>query len=91
MTNIITYCGNCPFNVPGGEHSPYCNHPLSNNKSLTLLNKYIDNNNLPIDKTTNKQYHHETTIIPSWCPLKSLNKINIGIIVDIQLDDQLFD
>ena len=103
MENKITYCEDCPFNVSGGEYSGYCNHPLApegydkNDEPLAQQKSIhydfgVPENKMPKTNTTSYGYYHfETNVIPKWCPLRQLSQINIGIIIKINLDKQLFE
>ena len=102
----ITQCEDCPFNVPGGEYSGYCNHPQAptepkpaedwmdypNEQKSIHYDLGVEEKDMPkTDKTTYGHYHFETNAIPIWCPLKDLKTINIGIEMVIDLDPVLFE
>ena len=107
MIEPITYCGNCPMNVPGGEYSGYCNHPCVDSdyvdKSTGQEWKGRNNEQKSIhydldiseanmpQKKSGNKYHFETNAIPLWCPLRELKSINIGIEIGVDLDSALFE
>jgi hypothetical protein len=95
----ITCCENCPFNVPGGEYDGYCNHPLApnensfdNNQKSICYDLGVSKENMPkTNKTSWGTYHYDTNAIPTWCPLRDLKTIDIGVKVSINLDNQLYE
>lgn len=70
----ITGCSDCPF--ISGEQEDFCNHPLSPLERGPINLKYVDN-----------RWVLEN---PKYCPLRSLKQIDIGCIVEIDLDTNLF-
>ncbi len=106
MQTEITQCEDCPFNVPGGEYSGYCNHPCAplepkppedwmsypNEQKIIHHDLGVKEEDMPkTDKTDWGRYHFETNAIPKWCPLRALESINIGVEMKINLDKQLFE
>lgn len=92
-TKEITRCGTCPFNNSNGEYGDTCNHPLNNNFNLESPDDYPN----PIEKISTEEtswgfYHDETCMIPKTCPLRNINKINLGNFeMSINLDNRLFE
>lgn len=97
--NKITQCENCPFNVPGGEYDGYCNHPQApsekegDNFQKSIYYDYgVKEGDMPKTDTTSwGRYHFETNAIPTWCPLRNLKSIDIGVKAIVDLDKQLFE
>jgi len=76
----ITSCNNCPF--IGGGDLPFCQHPLihqdpKKNFKNELEGVHIGNGMYPL-------------MNPPFCPLRPLKQIDIGCIVEIDLDTNLF-
>ena len=91
----IYSCESCPFNVPGGEYEGYCNHPTKgreNEQKSIFYDFNVAIDDMPKTNTTNwGKYHFETNAIPTWCPLRNVSTINIGVEMKVKLDQQLFE
>lgn len=85
----INTCNDCPMHNFDSEYGSFCNHPLApQNNALA----FCDNaENIKTDFTPYGHYHHETHLIPLWCPIKTLSFIDIGIKMPIRFDERLFE
>lgn len=90
--NTITNCDNCPFYTGPGEYDEVgkCTHPLNHSNPFSLESMLRDKRKTLNPKSSYK-YNYDCIVVPKSCPLRSLKKINIGIVIPISLDPDLFE